>query len=90
MNIHSSAIVHPKANVGEDVVIGPYCVVGEHVTIGDQTELLPHVCIEGHTEIGRCCRISPLYLLVPHLSICNIKMNPRKSVSGIIILFGKM
>jgi UDP-N-acetylglucosamine acyltransferase len=51
--------VHPKANVGEDVVIGPYCVVGEHVTIGDQTELLPHVCIEGHTEIGRCCRISP-------------------------------
>lgn len=59
MNIHLSAIVHPKANVGEDVVIGPYCVVGEHVTIGDQTELLPHVCIEGHTEIGRCCRISP-------------------------------
>ena len=59
MNIHPTAIVHPKATVGEHVIIGPYCVIGEHVTIGDQTELSPHVCIEGHTDIGRCCRISP-------------------------------
>ncbi len=59
MNIHSTAIVHPKAKLGEDVVIGPYCVVGEHVTIEDQTELVSHVYVEGHTEIGRRCRFFP-------------------------------
>lgn len=90
MNIHPTAIVHPKATIGEDVIIGPYCVVGEHVTIGDQTELVAHVCIEGHTDIGRRCRFFRLCQLVPLRNICNIKMSPPESVSGIIILFVRM
>ena len=59
MSIHSTAIVHPKAELDEDVIIGPYCIVGEHVKIGRGTELLSHVCVEGWTEIGQRCKFFP-------------------------------
>ena len=59
MNIHQTAIVHPKSEIDEDVVIGPYCVVGEHVRIHGGTELVSHVCIDGHTEIGEHCKFFP-------------------------------
>lgn len=58
MNIHPTAIVHPKAELGEDVVIGPYSVIGEQVRIGSGTHIGSHVSVEGCTEIGRHCRIS--------------------------------
>ena len=51
--IHSTAVVDPKAELGEDVRIGPYCVVYRGVTIGDGTELQNHVTIDGPTEIGK-------------------------------------
>jgi len=55
--IHPSAIVHPRARLGESVSIGAYSVVGEHVEIGDDTRIGPHVVIEGHTRIGRDNRV---------------------------------
>lgn len=58
-NIHSSAIIDPKAKIGNDVKIGPFCVVGEHVSIGDGTILHSHVVIEGRTTIGQKCEIFP-------------------------------
>lgn len=59
MDIHPTAIVHPNADVAEDVTIGPYSVVGEHVKIGRGTRLVSHVYIEGWTEIGDRCQIYP-------------------------------
>lgn len=59
MRIHQTAIIHPKAEIEEDVLIGPYCVVGEHVRIGRGTELVSHVCVEGHTAIGAYCKLFP-------------------------------
>ncbi|MDH5564755.1 MAG: acyl-[acyl-carrier-protein]--UDP-N-acetylglucosamine O-acyltransferase, partial [Nitrospirota bacterium] len=82
MNIHPTAIVHPKSDIREDVVIGPYCVVGEHVTIGSQTELSAHVCIEGHTEIGRCCRISPFVSIGTPPQHLQYKDEPTKVCIG--------
>lgn len=55
--IHSSAIVHPDARIGDRVEIGPYSIVGAHVEIGDDCRVGPHVVIEGHTRIGRENRI---------------------------------
>jgi len=55
--IHPSAIVHPRARLGENVSIGAYSVIGEHVEIGDETRIGPHVVIEGHTRIGRDNRV---------------------------------
>lgn len=59
MQIHPTAIVHPKAELGQDVLVGPYCVVGEHVKIGSGTRLVSHVYIEGWTEIGERCELYP-------------------------------
>jgi UDP-N-acetylglucosamine acyltransferase len=51
--IHPSAIIHPKAELGEGVSVGPYSIIGEHVRIGDGTRVASHVVIDGHTTIGR-------------------------------------
>jgi UDP-N-acetylglucosamine acyltransferase len=57
--IHPSAVVHPKAEIGEDVKIGPFTLIGEHVKVGRSTEVAAQVVIEGWTEIGEDCRIFP-------------------------------
>ena len=57
MNIHSTATIHPKAELGEGVSIGPYAVIGEHVCLGAETNVGPHAVIEGWTSIGRSCEI---------------------------------
>lgn len=59
MNIHSTAIVHPKAKISPGVEIGPYAVVGEHVSIGRDTKIGSHVLIEGWTAIGERNTILP-------------------------------
>lgn len=57
MTIASTAIIHPRAQIGDDVQIGPYSVVGEHVRIGRGTEIGAHVILDGWTTIGEYCRI---------------------------------
>lgn len=52
IQIHSTAVVSPRAELGADVEIGPYCVVGPNVKIGDRTRVGPQVVIDGVTEIG--------------------------------------
>ncbi|MCL6584154.1 MAG: acyl-ACP--UDP-N-acetylglucosamine O-acyltransferase [bacterium] len=63
MNIHKTAIVHPKAQIEENVTIGPYCIVGEHVIIHSGTILEAQVFLDGWTEIGRDCHIFPFATL---------------------------
>ncbi|MAS92348.1 MAG: acyl-[acyl-carrier-protein]--UDP-N-acetylglucosamine O-acyltransferase [Verrucomicrobiales bacterium] len=50
--IHPTAIIDPKAELGDDIVIGPYCVIYAGVKIGDGCRLQNHVTIDGPTEIG--------------------------------------
>ena len=57
MSVHSTAIVHPAAQLGKGVVVGPYSTIGEHVEIGDHTVIGPHVVLTGHTRIGSDNRI---------------------------------
>ncbi len=52
VNIHPTAIVHPKAILAQGVEVGPYSIIGEHVTIGRDTKISAHVLIEGWTTIG--------------------------------------
>lgn len=59
MKIHSTAIIHPKAELAEGVEIGPYSVIGEHVTIGRDTTIASHVTIEGWTTLGERNQIFP-------------------------------
>jgi UDP-N-acetylglucosamine acyltransferase len=57
MKIHPTAIIHPKAELGQEVSVGPYAVIEEHVRLGDGTSVGPHAVIEGWTTIGQHCDI---------------------------------
>jgi len=59
MKMHATSIVHPNAELADEVEIGPFCLVGEHVTIGRGTRLLAHVVVNGRTTIGEDCIIHP-------------------------------
>src|SRR3954464_12985270 len=55
--VHSTAIVDPKAELDSSVSVGPYAVIGPAVRIGAGTTVGPHCVVEGHTTIGRDNRI---------------------------------
>jgi len=57
--IHSTAVIHPKARVGDACEVGPYCVIGEHVELGAGCKLHSHVVIDGHTKLGARNEIFP-------------------------------
>jgi UDP-N-acetylglucosamine acyltransferase len=57
--IHSTAVIHSKAQLGTGVEIGPYCVVGENVRLGDRCQLMSHVVVDGLTTIGSENRFFP-------------------------------
>ena len=52
-NIHPTAIVDPKAELGNDVTVGPYSLIGPDVKIDSGTSIGSHVVITGHTSIGK-------------------------------------
>ena len=51
--IDETAIIHPSANIHEDVSIGPYSVIGQDVSIESGTVIGSHVVIKGPTSIGQ-------------------------------------
>ncbi len=58
-DIHATAIVDPRARLGDGVRIGPYCIVGGDVELGAGVVVDSHVVIDGRTKIGANCRIFP-------------------------------
>lgn len=82
MEIHPTAVVHPKAELADDVVIGPYCVVGEHVSIGRGTKLVSHVSVDGWTEIGERCHLYPFASVGGPPQHLHYKGEPTKVVIG--------
>jgi UDP-N-acetylglucosamine acyltransferase len=52
IQIHSTAIVDPKAELGKGTVVGPYCVVGPDVVLGERCSLQHHVTLTGPTRAG--------------------------------------
>jgi len=57
MKIHETAIIHPGAQLGEDVEVEPYSIIEEDVKIGRGTKIGPYVHIKRWTTIGEDCRI---------------------------------
>ena len=55
--IHETAIIHPKAEIGEKVEIGAFSIIRENVIIGSGTKIGPHVVIDPYVEIGPDCNI---------------------------------
>ena len=59
MNVHPTAIIHPRAQLAANVVVGPYSLIGENVEIGEGTEVMSHAVIDGHTRLGKNNRVFP-------------------------------
>jgi len=57
MEIHPTAIVDPRAKIGEGTVVGPYSVIEGEVTLESGCWVGPHVVIRGPASIGSGTRI---------------------------------
>ena len=56
-DIHASAIVSPKAELGADVRIGPYSIIEDDVIIGDGTVVASNALIASGARLGRNVKI---------------------------------
>lgn len=63
VSIHSTAVVHPDAKIGEGTTIGAFTVVESNVTIGKGAKVGSHVVIQSHTHIGDRAKIHPFVVL---------------------------
>lgn len=52
VNIHPTALVSPKAKLGENIQIGPYVIIEDKVEIGDNCKIDSFVQIKNFTKIG--------------------------------------
>ncbi len=57
--IHSTALVSPRAQIGADCYIGPYSIIGDEVSLGDRVRIDSHCVIDGRTRIGDETHIFP-------------------------------
>lgn len=61
--VHPSSVVHPTAELADDVRIGPFCLVGRGARIGTGTRILSGAVIGDRVTIGKSC------LLYSHVTI---------------------
>jgi UDP-N-acetylglucosamine acyltransferase len=53
VSIHSTAIIHPQAQLGSNIVVGPYAVIEGPAVIGDGSRIAAHAVISGHVVMGK-------------------------------------
>ena len=56
-NIHPTAIVNPKSQIGDSVTVGPFTIIEADVQIGDGTSIASHALIAHGARIGKNCKI---------------------------------
>jgi UDP-N-acetylglucosamine acyltransferase len=59
VHVHPSAVVSPRAELGEGCYVGPFCAVGDEVRLGARVRLESHVVVDGRTEIGDDTHVFP-------------------------------
>ena len=52
VQIHPTAIVDGRAEIGAGTIVGPYCVIGAEVVLGQDCWLQHHVTLSGPTRAG--------------------------------------
>lgn len=82
IKIHPTALVHPKAELEEDVEIGPFCTVGEQVHLGAGTRLISHVVVDGYTTIGK------RNLIYPFAAIGLLAQHKRSHAPDAVLIVG--
>jgi UDP-N-acetylglucosamine acyltransferase len=56
---HPTAIISPKAHLGENVRIGAFTIIEDEAVIGDETEVRSSVVIRSSARIGTGCVVHP-------------------------------
>jgi UDP-N-acetylglucosamine acyltransferase len=49
--IHPTAIIHPQADLADDVIVGPYCIIESNARLHAGVRLENHVVIKSHTTL---------------------------------------
>ncbi len=57
VNIHPTAIVSPKAKLGDNVSVGPFTIIHDDVEIGNDTQISSHSVIYDGARIGSRVKI---------------------------------
>ncbi len=57
--IHPSAIISPRARIGEGCDIGPFVTIGDDVELGARVRIDSHCVIDGRTRIGDETHVFP-------------------------------
>ena len=80
MKIHPTAIVDPKARLGEEVEIGAFVCIGGEVEIGARTVVESHGVIEGAVRLGADNQIGPGAIIGGLPQDLSFKIGTRSSV----------
>ncbi len=59
VRVHPSAVVDPRAELGEDVEVGPLVVIEAGVSVGARTRLLSGTVLMSGSRIGADCILGP-------------------------------
>lgn len=57
--IHTSAVIDPSSDIGENVSIGANCVIEENTVIGNNTIIRPGTVVGRDSKIGSDCILHP-------------------------------
>ena len=79
--IDKTAIIHPTAQIAEDVIIGPNVIIGENVIIGSKTHVIANAYIE-FSEIGERCTIGAFSTIGSTPQDLGYKGEPTKVIIG--------
>ena len=82
MDIHPTAVVHPRATLASGVQIGAYSLIGENVRIGKDTRVESHVVIEGWTDVGERCHLFPFVAVGPAPQHMRYRGEPTRVTIG--------
>lgn len=55
--LHPTAIVHPGAELSDDVEVGPYSIIEDDVRVGAEGRIGAHVTLGAHLRLGRRVRV---------------------------------
>lgn len=80
--IDSTAIIDPKAKIGENVSIGPWTIIGPDVHIGDNCTIASHVVIRGPSTIGANNKIYQFATIGDDTPDLKYKGEPTKLIIG--------
>ncbi len=81
MNVHSTAIIDPSAQIASSATVGAYAIIGPGVVLGENCRIHPHAVLE-YTELGSGCEVYPFASIGLPPQHLGYKGEPTKVIVG--------